>query len=206
MPALGILGLLGSAAAPAFAYDLPAELPERKPGLWEMIRTGTFGPNRIETAKRYCLGAKTDLVLQETEIQSRELSVIYSDVQCKPPVVTRSGNVVNGAMSCEAFKASVRPTGKDFSWKISYLSSSEVVVDEVAIAHNIHGGGEDRSVQRQTWVGACPEGQKPGDGVEFRPAYNGGKSEKPRSANLFESRKVLTKMLNEANELNSRLH
>lgn len=206
MPALGILGLLGSAGAPAFAYDLPAELPERKPSLWEMIKTGTFGPNEIEIVKRYCLDAETDPVLQETEIQSRELSVIYSDVQCKPPAVTRSGNVVSGTMTCEAFKASVRPTGKDFRWKISYVSPSEVVVDEVAIAHNIHGGGEDRSVQRQTWIGACPEGQKPGDGVEFFPAYNGGKSEKPRSANLFENRKLRTKMLNEANELNSRLH
>jgi len=206
MPALSALGFLASAVSPAAAYDLPKELPERKPGLWEMITRGTFGPNRIEIVKRYCLDAETDPVLQETEIQSRELSVIYNDVQCKPPVVTRSGNVVSGAMTCEAFKASVRPTGKDFRWKINYVSPSEVVVDEVGIAHNIQGGGEDRSVQRQAWVGACPESQKPGDGVEFFPAYNGGKSEKPRSANLFENRKVLTKILNEANELNSRFH
>jgi len=206
MPALCALGFLASTISSAVTYDLPKELPERKAGLWEMITRGTFGPNKIEIVKRYCLDAATDPVLQETEIQGRELSVIYNDVQCKPPVVTRSGNAVSGAMTCEAFKASVRPTGKDFRWKINYLSPSEVIVDEYAIAHNIQGGGEDISVQRQTWVGACPEGQKPGDGVEFFPAYNGGKSEKPHTENLFESRKVLTKMLNEANELNSRFH
>lgn len=207
MPALSVLGLLAAASTPAAAYDLPSELPERKPGLWESVMTGTFGPNEIKAVKRYCLDAEADLVLQETEIQSLELSVIYNDVQCQQPVVTRSGNLISGEMTCSAYKASVRPTGKDFHWKTSYLSPSEVVIERYAVAHNIQGGGEDRSVERQTWIGACPEGQKPGDKVDFGAGYNGGKStQKPYKDNIFENRNVLRKMINEANELNSRFH
>ena len=54
-------------------YDLPDNIPQRKPGLWEMVQTGTVGPNKLRSIKRYCLDAKADRALYELELLETSL-------------------------------------------------------------------------------------------------------------------------------------
>src|SRR5690606_1575512 len=43
-----VFGLAMALSGSVFAanYDLPDNIPQRKPGLWEMVQTGTVGPNK----------------------------------------------------------------------------------------------------------------------------------------------------------------
>src|SRR5690606_32422939 len=54
------LAMMLSGSVFAASYDLPDNIPPRKPGLWEMVETGTVGPNKVRSIKRYCLDAKAD--------------------------------------------------------------------------------------------------------------------------------------------------
>ena len=61
-------------------------------------------------------------------------------------------------------------------------------------------------VDEQRWIGECPAEMEPGDLVDLGFNYNSDSwPDQPRADNIYESMKVVEKMLNEAIEINKRL-
>jgi hypothetical protein len=135
----------------AGAFDLPQDLPARKPGLWESVTTGMQGPLQIEHVKRYCLDIRADRALRENYVLGRELSAIYEDIGCEQPKLILSGKVMSGEMVCRTNSADdAETTGKDFRWTATFKDDGEVVIEEQNEARDILFSGEDRVVERQT--------------------------------------------------------
>jgi hypothetical protein len=204
---ISIAGMALLAAFPAAAYDLPKDIPARKPGLWEMRMTGTIGPNQLKAIKRYCLDENADRALHELTIRRKELDVVYSDISCQPPKISVTGNVVTGEMACRSNSTTDSETaGQDFRWTMTFESDSEVVNEEHSVARDVLFPGENSTVERQRWIGECPAGQKPGDGLDLGFNYNSEAwPAESRPINIQESSKVVEKMLKEAFEINERL-
>lgn len=195
------LGLIFS--LPAVAYDLPEDMPARKPGLWEMVMTGTMdGLGKIGSKEQYCLDARADRALHDLFILRKELQVVHFDLNCQSPSFSRSGNVVSGEMLCRTNSQEDDETaGKDFRWKLTFESDSHVVLEEQDVARDMMFAGETRIVEEQRWIGECAADQKPGDGIMDRI----GKRKKGEYDNIYQSREVVEKLLREGQEINRRL-
>ena len=198
------LALGASRAAPPYA--LPDNLPAREPGLWESVVTGMRGPNEIERITRYCLDAHADRALHELDVLSRELSVIYEDVGCRPPEYTVSGNVLHATLMCRTNRSDdSEQAGQDFNWTLTYNSEREVLVKMHSASRDTLIMDSEDLTGRQRWLGACTPGHKPGDMRDVRFTVNGKPGHKSPPDNVFESVKITTKMLNEAIDINRRL-
>jgi hypothetical protein len=201
------LSLLFSMPFPAVAYDLPKDIPTRKPGLWEMRTTGTVGPNQLKDIKRYCLDASADHALQELNILRKELQVVYSDISCQAPKISLTGKVLAGEMACRTNSPDDAETaGNDFRWTTTFKNESEVVNEDHSTPQNVMLLLEIKLVEEQRWIGECPAGQKPGDGIDVGFNYNSDAwPNESQAINIYESLKVAKKMLKEGVEINKRL-
>lgn len=197
------LGWCALVALPAAAYDFPENMPARKPGLWEIVMTGTMdGLGKVQSKEQYCLDTRADRALHELFILRKELQVVYPDLTCQTPRFDRSGNVLSGEMLCRTnSQTDAEDAGKDFRWKYTFESDSHVVLEEHDTARDMLFSGESRMVEEQRWIGECAADQQPGDGIMDRP----GKREKGEYDNIYESLKVVRKLLNEGIEINRRL-
>ncbi|TKT75858.1 DUF3617 family protein [Aquamicrobium sp. LC103] len=201
------LVLLFFTSFPAAAYDLPKEIPARKPGLWEMRTTGTVGPNQLKGIIRYCLDASADRALQELNIMRRELEVVYSDITCQTPKISLTGKVLTGEMACRTNSSDDdQAAGKDFGWTTAFKSDSVIVNEEHSVPRDVLLLLENKLVEEQRWIGECPADQKPGDGLDVGFHYNSDKwPNEAKPINIYESLTVVDKMLKEAIEINKRL-
>ncbi|PWJ82250.1 hypothetical protein C7441_10916 [Pseudaminobacter salicylatoxidans] len=205
-PIAGI-SLLFSSSIPAAAYDLPANLPARKPGLWEMRTTGTVGPNQLKDIKRYCLDAKADRALQELKILRKEQQVVFHDISCQAPKFSLAGEVLAGEMACRTnSQDDDDAAGNDFRWTTTFRSESEVVEVEHSGPNDVPLLLEIDLVEEQRWIGECPAGQTPGDGIDVGFTYNSDAwPDEAQPVNIYESLAVSDKLLKEGVEINKRL-
>jgi len=201
------LAIMLSGSVFAANYDLPEDIPARKPGLWEMIETGTVGPNKVRSIKRYCLDGKADRALQELEVMRKELSVVHNDVSCQPPQIVLKGNVLTGDMACRTNSSTdSAQAGQDFHWTMAFNSDTEVVLERQATPVDVMFLVDIDLVETQRWVGDCPTGQEPGDYIDEGFRYNSeAEPNEGRQDNIYESTRIVDKLLKEGKEINKRL-
>ena len=194
-------------STPAAAYDLPTDIPARKPGLWEMRTTGMVGPNTVRAIKNYCLDAEADRALYDLNLLRKELEVVYTDISCKPPNISLDGNIMSGEMACRTNSTTDGETaGQDFRWTMTFKSDSEVVNEEYSIRRDIMFAGENNLVEQQRWIGECPTSMKPGDLVDLGFNYNSDAwPNENHPDNVHEALQRVEKMLKEGIEINKRL-
>lgn len=205
-PIVGLC-LLFSTSFPAAAYDLPKDIPARKPGLWEMRTTGTVGPNQLKDIKRYCLDAGASQALQELHLLRKELQVVYNDISCQAPKFSLTGMVLAGEMLCRTNSPDDdKAAGNDFRWTTTFKSESEIVTEEYSAPQDVPLLLEINLVEEQRWISECPAGQTPGDGIDVGFNYNSGTwPNEAKPINIYESLTVANKMLKEGIEINKRL-
>ena len=139
--------LLGSSVATS---AVGAELPKRKPGLWE-LRTQVQGMPEATTIQM-CIDAQTDNLIQRRANDKERCSTM--DVQRGP------GKATIHAV-CKAESSTVTMDGVytgDFS--SSYRSEMKMHYDPP-----MHGMSESHMSQEAKWLGPCKPGQKGGDVV-----------------------------------------
>ena len=191
----------------AFAYDLPPDLPARKPGLWEMRMTGIAEPNRVKAITKYCLDASTDRILHELTIMRKELEVVFRDIGCQSPNITLAGDVMTGKMACRSNSPDDdEMAGADFRWTLTFKSDGEVVNEEHSIASDVMFSGENQTVEEQRWIGECTADLKPGDGLDLGYSYNSDEwPSEAKPINIHESLKAVENLLKDGTEINKRL-
>ena len=138
-----ILVLIGTAPT------LAAELPSRKPGLWE-IKIGIENRNAAGPTMRQCIDAATDQAMQSSADQIAQQTCAKRDVQ-------RTANVIIIDSTCTvagktATSHAVVTGSFDSSYTMTVTSKGE----------GLPGGGTTMTVSAQ-WLGACAADQKPGD-------------------------------------------
>ncbi len=201
------LAMMLSGTVFAASYDLPDNIPPRKPGLWEMVETGTVGPNKVRGIKRYCLDAKADRALYDLELLRNELTVVYNDVHCQPPQFAMNGNVLAGDMVCRTNSLTDRKdAGQDYHWRMVFDGDTRVTLEREATPVDVMLLLDIDLVEKQRWVGECPAGMAPGDYIDEGFHYNSdAEPNEGRKENIYESSRVVDKLLNEGKEINKRL-
>jgi hypothetical protein len=137
-----VLGLIYLPSAPA------AELPSRKPGLWE-VRT-MIGNSNIPRLIQQCIDASTDQMLQSN-------AGPFSASTCREREVKRSGNSVTIDSTCtmggKPATSQALVTGNfDSRYTMTVTSQSEELP-----------GGKMTMTMEAKWLGPCAADQKPGD-------------------------------------------
>ncbi|WP_430391260.1 DUF3617 domain-containing protein [Dyella sp. 20L07] len=138
----------------AMAQDLPANMPKRKPGLWETQTSGMGGGAQV---MKLCLDASTDQDMYKMSAQMRSqcskfnISVqgttVVSDAVCKVDGPNGPINMTNHSET-------------HFDGDTAYRTEAQVKYEPAMM------GQSDMSMTSTgRWVGQCAAGQKPGDMV-----------------------------------------
>jgi len=139
-----------------------ADMPKRKPGLWEIKMTSAGGPSGGgPMVSQHCIDAKTDDLLQQrTQGMGKQA--------CSKNSVRREGGKVIAESVCK-IGASTATTKTVFSGGFSsnYRGDIHSTYDPPMM-----GMKEGRSTIEAKWLGACKPGQKPGDVI--MPGMPGG--------------------------------
>jgi hypothetical protein len=128
---------------------LAAELPSRKPGLWE-IKIGIENRNAAGPTMRQCIDAATDQAMQSSAGQIAQQICAKRDVQR-----TANGIIIDSTCTVAGKTATSHAvvTGSfDSSYTMTVTWKGE----------GLPGGGTTMTVSAQ-WFGACAADQKPGD-------------------------------------------
>jgi hypothetical protein len=146
-PAVVLLALL-----PAFAADA-AELPTRKPGLWEMKVLRAAGASTPDMTMQHCTDAATDKKMSTSFSPSGNDSCAKQDIQ-----KTATGYVTDSVctMGGMTITSHAEITG-DFNSAYTVKSTSK---------NDRAPGGVPRdstTTIEAKWLGACKADQKPGD-------------------------------------------
>ena len=138
-----ILVLLG--AAPTLA----AELPSRKPGLWE-IKIGIENRNAAGPTMRQCIDAATDQAMQSNAGPIAQQTCAKRDVQRTPNGITIDSTCTVAGKTATSHAVVVGSF--DSGYTMTVTSQGE----------GLPGGGTTMTVSAQ-WLGPCAADQKPGD-------------------------------------------
>lgn len=147
------VSLLGLASA-ALAQDIPANMPKRKPGLWEMQASGMGG--QPQTTK-FCLDADTDTAMYKmgSHMNGQACSKLKIDVQGGNKVVTDAVCKIttpNGAVNMTSHSETT------YQGDTAYSTQGHITYDPAIMGH-----AEMNMTSSGRWVGQCAAGQKPGD-------------------------------------------
>ena len=149
--AVSLLGFTGL----VLAQDLPANMPKRKPGLWEMQSSGMGGHPQV---MKLCLDADTDQAMYKMGTQmsgkmcskfniSVQGTTVVSDAVCKL-------DTPNGAVNMTSHSETT------FEGDISYHTEGHMKYEPAVM-----GQSDVAMTSAGRWVGQCAAGQKPGDMV-----------------------------------------
>jgi hypothetical protein len=138
-----VLVLIG--AIPA----LGAELPSRKPGLWE-IKIGIENRNAQGPTMRQCIDAATDQAMQSNAGPIAQQTCAKRDVQRTPNGITIDSTCMIAGKTATSHAVVVGSF--DSSYTMTVTSQGE----------GLPGGGTTMTVSAQ-WLGPCAADQKPGD-------------------------------------------
>lgn len=146
MRLVGMISMLGLiAVTPA----LSAELPSRKPGLWE-LKMNFENRNMPGQTMQQCIDAATDQMMQSNVSPQAQGACSKRDVQ-------RSGNTITIDSTCmvngQATNSHAVITGNfDSAYTMTLTTDSAAAP-----------GGKMNMTMAAKWLGPCAAGQKPGD-------------------------------------------
>jgi hypothetical protein len=144
-PSLIILALSATLASTALAADLP----KRKPGLWEINTRMDGVPNM--GAMHQCIDRNTDNLLQQEATKHKQ--------DCSVLDIKPSGNKVVIHSVCKMEGTTVTTDGVfEGAFDSSYKGRMKI-----RYTPPMQGMSESNLTQEARWVGACKPGQKPGD-------------------------------------------
>ena len=128
---------------------LAAELPTRKPGLWEM-KTSLASHGGVAPVMQICIDASTDQMMQSS-------AGAFAQGACSKREVQRSGNTITIDSACtlrgKTATAHAVMTGSfDSAYTMTVTSQSE----------SLPGGKMAMTIEAK-WLGPCTADQKPGD-------------------------------------------
>ena len=126
-----------------------ADMPKRKPGLWEITMQMDGMPNM--GAIQHCIDASTDNLLQQ---QAGKQKPDCSVMDVKP-----SGNKVTIRTVCKV-EGSTATTDGVFE---GAFDSNYKGTMKTRFAPPLQGMSESNTTQQARWIGPCKAGQKPGD-------------------------------------------
>ena len=126
-----------------------ADMPKRKPGLWEITMQMDGMPNM--GAIQQCIDASTDNLLQQ---QAGKQKPDCSVIDIKP-----SGNRVILHTVCKV-EGSTATTDGVFE---GAFDSSYKGTMKTRFVPPLQGMSESNTTQQARWIGPCKAGQKPGD-------------------------------------------
>jgi len=138
-----------------------ADLPKRKPGLWEIKMTSAGSSGGGPMVSQHCIDAKTDDLLQQrTQGMGKQA--------CSKNSVRREGGKVIAESVCQLGKTTTTTKAVfsgDFSsnYRGDIHSTYEPPLMGMKVA--------DSTIEAK-WLGACKPGQKPGDVI--MPGMPGG--------------------------------
>ena len=144
LPALSLI-ILGFVAGAASAADMP----KRKPGLWEITMQMDGMPNM--GAIQQCIDQRTDNLLQQ---QAGKQKPDCSVMDVKP-----SGNKVTIHTVCK-IEGSTATTDGVFE---GAFDSNYKGTMKTRFTPPLQGMSESNTNQQARWLGPCKAGQKPGD-------------------------------------------
>lgn len=156
---------LGATLLQAAAGAQAADMPKRKPGLWQ-IETTMAATSGIGPIKQ-CIDEKTDNFYQQLGEQRRD--------KCTESEIRNTGDKIVVHSVCK-FGNSTATTDATFSGRFD----SEYRGD-IRVKYNppMHGMSESAMTVAAKWLGPCSAGQKPGDmilpnGMKINPQQKGG--------------------------------
>ncbi|OGI40612.1 MAG: hypothetical protein A2V91_00975 [Candidatus Muproteobacteria bacterium RBG_16_64_10] len=129
-----------------------ADMPKRKPGLWEIKMTSDAGRGGGPMVSQHCIDAKTDDLLQQrTQGMGKQ--------ECSKNSVRREGGKVISESVCKL---------GDTTATMRAVMSGDFTSNYRGDIHSTYsppmmGMKEARSTIEAKWLGACKAGQKPGD-------------------------------------------
>jgi hypothetical protein len=129
-----------------------ADLPKRKPGLWEIKMTTDAARGGGPMVSQHCIDAKTDDMLQQ-RTQGMDQKA------CSKNSVRREGGKMIAESVCK-FGETTATTKVVFSGDYSSQYRGDI---HSTYSPPMHGMKETRSTLEAKWLGACKAGQKPGD-------------------------------------------
>ncbi|MHA6205346.1 DUF3617 domain-containing protein [Dyella soli] len=149
--AVSLLGFTGL----ALAQDLPADMPKRKAGLWE-VQTGGMG-GRPQTMK-LCLDADTDRAMYQMGTKVRGQACSKLDISMKGQVLVSDAvcklDGPNGPINMTSHSET------QFQGDTAYQTTGHIKYEPAVM-----GQAEMPLTSSGRWVGPCAAGQKPGDMV-----------------------------------------
>lgn len=150
------------AATATLAAGLPADVPKRKPGLWEM-KTSMPEMGGMGQSLQICVGDKTDELLAERgdhnadckqKSYRKEGDRVVFDSVCKMGGTTATTRGVFNGNFVDSYRGEIRTT----------------------YAPPLEGMAQSTMTQEARWIGPCRPGQKPGDvmmeGMRGMPGMN----------------------------------
>jgi hypothetical protein len=141
--ATSLLVLIGTMPA------LAAELPSRKPGLWQ-VKTSIENSNAPARAIQQCIDATTDQMMQSSAGPFAPAACPRRDVQTSANSITIDSTCTVGGKTATAH--SVVTGSFDSAYTMTVTSQSEDIP-----------GGKMIMTMDAKWLGPCTADQKPGD-------------------------------------------
>jgi hypothetical protein len=144
-----------SVAGAALAQDIPANMPKRKPGLWEMQTSGMG--DQAQTTK-ICLDADTDTAMYKmgTHMSGQMCSTFKIDVQGNK-VLTDAVCKINAPSGAVNMSSHSETT---YEGDTAYSTQGHIKYDPAIMGH-----ADMAMTSTGKWIGQCAAGQKPGDMV-----------------------------------------
>jgi hypothetical protein len=128
-----------------------AELPARKPGLWE-IKTNTGNPNIPQMSIRECVDAATDKLMQENAGSPNP------NRQCSKRDIQKSGDTITIDSTCTI-------AGRTSDGHVVIAGDFQSTYT-MTVTNQSQGAPSGRTMTMvATWVGPCTAGQRPGDTI-----------------------------------------
>lgn len=129
-----------------------ADMPKRKPGLWEIKMTSDSGRGHGPMVSQHCIDAKTDDLMQQR-------AKGMGKVECSKNTVRKEGGKTIAESACK-FGGTTTTTKAVFSGDFSSNYRGDI---HSTYNPPMMGMKEARSTIEAKWLGACKPGQKPGD-------------------------------------------
>jgi len=206
-----VLGLSLTAATPFPYSDLPANLPERRPGLWEIRTEGhlTGAVKTYEERSRICVDAAVDRALYRDDLDAKHMTVAMMDGNCAAPIYAFGGNKLSMTMQCTSRGVEGDPRAETaFESITTYTSPEKVIVEHRRTDRNhVVFDGVSTYHDTMTRIGDCESGQEPGDRVRIDSRMNGSEIQKSmRRDNIFDASRTHHKLMEDILAAHRRLN
>ena len=187
-----------AAILPAFACsaELPAELPQRSPGLWSITQESTVqdGARLLETQKIWhvCLDAKADRALHQWEIRQQQVDAARHDMKCESPRSDFAGDTMSWTMQCSPSpKTNGNLQSTEIRHTTSFVSNTETQSQSAQVDPHASSTEQPRYASRMQRLDSCkgtikPNDLKPGEMMFMHWRLNGEETLKARERqNLY---------------------